>query len=81
MRVSRMQVKIGVIILLVIVGVVLIVGNTEKVSMNFFGLAVPLPRAVWIVIAMAAGFVIGMLVGSRVYEGKPKKRIQEKASE
>jgi len=81
MPVSRMQIKIGLIIVLVIVGVMLIVRNTDPVKVNFFIGAVPLPMAVWIVIAMAAGFVIGMLVGSRVYEGKPKKRIQEKASE
>ena len=80
MKINRMQIKIGAAIVLVILLVVWIVQNTESIPVKFFFWEPRIPRAVWIVIAIAVGFVLGMLVGSRVYEGSPRKKIVEKTT-
>ena len=73
MKISMKKMKIIGIVLLVILGAVLVIQNTQMARIQVFAWEVPLPRAVWFVLAVAIGFVLGMIVGSRVYEGDKRE--------
>ena len=81
MKLNRAKIKIVIIILLAILGVVLMATNSKTVRdaehIWFFG---KWNMPVWqlVVITLVIGFVVGVLVGSRIYEqareGKAEKR-------
>lgn len=71
MKLTRAKIKIVLIILLAILGVVLMATNSETVRdaehIWFFG---KWNMPVWqlVIITLVIGFVVGVLVGSRIYE-------------
>lgn len=77
MKLSRKKIKIAGIVLLVILCVVVIVQNTESRPFHLLMWTPHLPMALWIVLALAVGFVFGMLAGSRVYEEDEEKHGRE----
>jgi len=66
MKVTRSQVRIAVIAVIVVLGIVLVVQNSEQVKTKLFFFSVTMPRAVLLIVTAAIGFVAGLVAAGRI---------------
>lgn len=72
MGIDRKKVQIILIAVLAVLVIIILAQNLETAQTKLLFVTVEMPRAVLLLITLVIGFVLGMLFGSRLVEGKAK---------
>lgn len=64
--------KLFVVLLVALTILVLVLQNTASVEMELLFWTVVLPRALWILVAVLLGFVLGLVLAGRVHRTERK---------